>query len=173
MSIRYLVCLVVALVLMFATTASAQGVVSLNKASAAEIQAISSKIPESLAKDIVSYREKNGPFKKADDLLKVPGMTQDFFETINPIEMDGDLVHDPDAEPLPMGSFPGPPPGPPGRRPSSLTPSVPPDAKACPARRPRVEEPQGVNGQGLPSIPCSPPPPGLQPAWSLCFLGPG
>jgi competence protein ComEA len=99
MSLRILACLMMSLALL-ATTAFAADVVSLNKGSAAQIQAISPKIPESLAKEIVAYREKNGPFKKADDLLKVPGMTQDFFEVLNPIEENGDLVHDPDAEPL-------------------------------------------------------------------------
>ncbi len=75
-------------------------IVSFNKASAQEIMAIEGlKIPESLAKSIVEHRTKNGPFKKPEDLLKVPGMTQDFIEKLNPVMKDGDVVFDPDAEP--------------------------------------------------------------------------
>jgi len=47
----------------------------------------------------VKYREANGPYKYPEDLQKVPGMTQDFLEELNPQEMDGDVVFDPDAEP--------------------------------------------------------------------------
>ncbi len=84
-----------------AVTAQAAGkIVSFNKASVEEILAIEGiKIPESLAKAIVDYRTKNGPFKKPEDLLKVPGMTQDFIEKLNPVVKDGDVVFDPDAEP--------------------------------------------------------------------------
>jgi len=46
----------------------------------------------------VTYRGKNGVFKKPEDLLKVPGMTQDLLDEINPVMKDGDLVYDPDAE---------------------------------------------------------------------------
>jgi competence protein ComEA len=56
-------------------------------------------IPEELAQAIVDYREKNGPFKRAEDLLKVPGMTQDFLEELNPQEVEGDVIYDPDAPP--------------------------------------------------------------------------
>lgn len=76
------------------------GIVSMNKASVEEIMAIEDiDVPEEIAKAIVEYREANGPFKYADDLKKVPGMTQDFLEELNPQEMDGDVVFDPDAEP--------------------------------------------------------------------------
>ena len=47
----------------------------------------------------MNYREKNGAYKKTEDLLNVPGMTQDWMEEINPVVMDGDVVYDPDAEP--------------------------------------------------------------------------
>ena len=76
------------------------GIVSLNKATAEQLMAIEDiDIDEEIANAIVKHREKNGAFKKAEDLLKVPGMTQDWMEEINPVVMDGDVVYDPDAEP--------------------------------------------------------------------------
>jgi len=57
------------------------------------------QITEEIAKAIVDYREKNGAYKTSEDLLDVPGMTQDFMEELNPIVLDGDVVYDPDAEP--------------------------------------------------------------------------
>lgn len=91
----------VAVMLTMCTVAAwAGGIVSFNKASAAELAAIEDvKIPADLAKAIVEYRNANGPFKQPTDLLKVPGMTQDFLEELNPVEKDGDIVFDPDAEP--------------------------------------------------------------------------
>jgi len=94
-------CLAAALML-FAVSAFAQDeIVSFNTASAEEIVAIEDvDIPEDIANAIVKYRTDNGPFKKADDMVKVPGMTQDFLEELNPqITDDGDVVFDPDAEP--------------------------------------------------------------------------
>lgn len=76
------------------------GIVSLNKATLEEILAIEDiEVPEAIAKAIIAYREANGPFKKPEDLQKVPGMTQDIYEDLNPVMKDGDVVHDPDAEP--------------------------------------------------------------------------
>lgn len=91
-----------AMCLLFAGAAMAEdGIVSFNTASVEEIMAIEDvDVPEELAKAIVEYREANGPFKKADDMVKVPGMTQDFLEELNPqVTDDGDVVFDPDAEP--------------------------------------------------------------------------
>lgn len=76
-------------------------IVSFNTASAEEIMAIEDvDIPADIAKAIVDYRAANGPFKKAEDMIKVPGMTQDFIEELNPqVTDDGDVVFDPEAEP--------------------------------------------------------------------------
>ncbi len=42
-----------------------------------------------LAKAIVEYREKSGPFKKPEDLLKVKGITKELLNKLNPkIEKD-------------------------------------------------------------------------------------
>lgn len=75
-------------------------IISLNKASVQELMAIPTlRIPDGLAKAIVDYRTANGPFKKPEDLRKVPGMTDDFLQDLNPQLRDGDVVYDPDAEP--------------------------------------------------------------------------
>jgi competence protein ComEA len=82
------------------TGAHAEGIVNLNTATVEEIMAIEDiDIPESLAKAIVDYRNQHGKFTKPEDLIKVPGMTQDFLEELNPVLKDGDVVHDPNAEP--------------------------------------------------------------------------
>ena len=91
---------IVAMVALSGVSAWAGGIVSFNTATAEEIAAIEDvSIPADLAKAIVEYRTANGPFKQPTDLLKVPGMTQDFLEELNPVEKDGDIVFDPDAEP--------------------------------------------------------------------------
>ena len=47
--------------------------ININTASALELEALPSVGP-STAKAIVTFRTKNGPFSKAEDLLKVPGI---------------------------------------------------------------------------------------------------
>ena len=89
-----------AIVFIPAVAVCKDGIVSLNKATAEEIMAIEEiDIPEELAKAIVDYRINHGKFTKPEDLINVPGMTQDFLEELNPILLDGDVVYDPDAEP--------------------------------------------------------------------------
>ena len=47
---------------------------------------------EDLAEAIVEYRDKSGFFKKPEDLLKVPGMTQEVYNKLNPqVGSEGDL----------------------------------------------------------------------------------
>ena len=47
---------------------------------------------EDLAAAIVEYREKSGFFKKPEDLLKVPGITQDVYDMMDPqVGSEGDL----------------------------------------------------------------------------------
>ena len=49
-------------------------------------------VTEELAEAIVEYREETGFFKKPEDLLKVPGITQDVYETMDPqVGSEGDL----------------------------------------------------------------------------------
>lgn len=96
--------LVLALTVLFLNLSSVTGhagggVVSFNKASAEQLANLEdAKIPLELAKAIVKYREANGPFNSAESLSKVPGMTNDYLEMLNPVLRDGDVVHDPNAE---------------------------------------------------------------------------
>lgn len=90
-------------VLLFSPGAMAgDKIISLNKANLEEIKALFVEelgLPEELAKSLVDFRNANGSFKTPEDLIKVPGMTQDFIEEINPQLIDNDIVFDPDAEP--------------------------------------------------------------------------
>ena len=59
---------------------AADGAISFNKAPAEVIVEVTDGIvDETLAQAIVEYREKNGPFKTAEDLRGVPGMTSVIF----------------------------------------------------------------------------------------------
>jgi competence protein ComEA len=95
---------VFALVLLGGTVSIAQAqskVISLNKCTVKDLQSIEDfKLPEALCKAIVDYRTKNGPFKEPLQLRKVPGMTNAWFEKLNPVLKGGDVVYDPEAEPV-------------------------------------------------------------------------
>ena len=68
-------------------------VVSFNKATAEQLANLEDvQIPLELAKAIVKYREANGPFTTPESLAKVPGMTNDYLEMLNPVLKDGDVV---------------------------------------------------------------------------------
>jgi competence protein ComEA len=86
---------------MISTAQAQQKVLSLNKATVKDLQSIEEfKLPDALCKAIVDYRTKNGPFKDPMQLRKVPGMTNAWFEKLNPVLKNGDVVYDPDAEPV-------------------------------------------------------------------------
>ena len=55
--------------------------VNINAATADQLQALPG-IGPSYAQRIVEYREKNGPFKKVEDLLNVTGIGEKTFEKI-------------------------------------------------------------------------------------------
>jgi competence protein ComEA len=78
-----------------------QKILSLNKATVKNLQNIEEvNLPKALCKAIVDYRTKYGPFKDRMDLSKVPGMTSAWLNRLNPTNMNGDVVYDPDAEPV-------------------------------------------------------------------------
>ncbi len=89
------ICTIFLTILLCAGLASAQtgdaGQLSLNKASAAQLSKVRGFTP-ALAKAVVDYRQKNGPFKKTDDLAKVPGMTKDIMKKAGVQENKGDLT---------------------------------------------------------------------------------
>lgn len=74
---------------------AADEALSFNKASAQELlEAMDGAIDAALAQAIVDYRTQNGPFKTAEDLRKVPGMSSVIFSSIGPVDADGDVVYE-------------------------------------------------------------------------------
>ena len=53
--------------------------ININKASAVELQELKG-IGEKYAANIVEYRTQNGPFKKVEDLMMVPGIGEAVWE---------------------------------------------------------------------------------------------
>ena len=58
-------------------------VVNINTASAAELCELKG-IGDAKAKEIIEYREKNGPFKSVDDLRQVHGIGNKLLEALRP-----------------------------------------------------------------------------------------
>ena len=86
------------ILLIFGGTAAAQHEGGLGESKvhlnlAAEYQLLSiDGMTEELAEAIVEYRDNSGFFKTPEDLLKVPGMTRNTFETMDPqLGTEGDL----------------------------------------------------------------------------------
>ncbi len=74
--------------------------VDVNKAAADQLTKCG--ISATLAKGIVEYREKSGPFKSPEDLMKVKGMNKELFNKLNPKMEKGSLFITPavdDEEP--------------------------------------------------------------------------
>lgn len=59
----------------------AQSTIDVNTASATELQQVPG-IDQTLAQNIVSYRDANGPFSSVDDLSKVQGMDQQKLDSL-------------------------------------------------------------------------------------------
>lgn len=70
----------------------------LNKATAEQLMEIpDANITPEMANEIVEMAKSN-PFELPEDFLKVPGLDNHTLQAINPIEHDGTLWYDPDAE---------------------------------------------------------------------------
>jgi competence ComEA-like helix-hairpin-helix protein len=65
--------------------------IDLNKATVEQIGKFPGLNP-ALAKSIVEYREKSGPFKSAEDLLKVKGVTKELLNKIKP-KLDKNILY--------------------------------------------------------------------------------
>ena len=80
---KKMVCLCIALVMVMAfitpSWAGDAGKINLNKATAEELSQLKG-IGMKYAERIVEFRDKNGPFKHVEDLLKVPGIGQKTLE---------------------------------------------------------------------------------------------
>lgn len=79
MSLKHLSTTLVALLLMAPLVASAEPV-NINTADATALAKALNGIGPAKAKAIVSYREKNGPFKSADQLAMVEGISQKIID---------------------------------------------------------------------------------------------
>jgi len=66
------------------TTASASTPLNLNSASVAQLEALPG-IGRATAERIVEYRQKNGGFKKAEDLMNVRGIGEKSFLKLKPL----------------------------------------------------------------------------------------
>ena len=78
------------------TEAATAAKIDLNKATSEQL----GKFPgltAALAKSIVEYREKTGPFKAPEDLLKVKGVTKEILNKLNPKLEKGILYVTPSA----------------------------------------------------------------------------
>jgi competence ComEA-like helix-hairpin-helix protein len=71
--------------------ASAPAKVDLNKATAEQLLRCPG-LTLTLAKAIVEYRAKAGPFKTPEDLLKVKGMTKEILSKVNP-KVEKDILY--------------------------------------------------------------------------------
>ena len=60
---------------------STEKLIDINTADIEELCKLSG-IGESKAEDIITYREKKGPFQKKEDLMKVPGIKQNLYDKI-------------------------------------------------------------------------------------------
>jgi competence ComEA-like helix-hairpin-helix protein len=69
----------------------------LNTASVEELQAIPGVGP-TIAKSIVRFREKSGPFKRVEDLLAIRGITKTKLEKMKPYVTVGTKAQDPEPE---------------------------------------------------------------------------
>ncbi len=67
-----------------ATSTSAAAQINLNTASAAQLEALPG-VGKSTAERIVDYREKNGGFKKVEDLMNVRGIGEKSFLKMKPL----------------------------------------------------------------------------------------
>ena len=66
-----------------AKAASSGAVVDLNAAGADELAEVPG-IGDSIAKRIIEFRDKNGPFQSVDDLLKVQGIGEKSLQKLRP-----------------------------------------------------------------------------------------
>ena len=63
------------------STTDTSGKISINTASVEELSSLSG-IGKSRAKDIITYREENGPFTKIEDIMNVSGIGESLFASI-------------------------------------------------------------------------------------------
>lgn len=76
-------------------SAAGEAPLSFNKATAEElVQGLDGMVDPALAQAIVDYRTQHGPFRTAEELRQVPGMSSVIFNSIGPSDVDGDVVYE-------------------------------------------------------------------------------
>ena len=73
-----------------ATTKDQPAIVNLNTASSAQIEALPG-VGASTAKRIIEYRDKNGGFKKIEELMNVKGIGEKSFLKLKPLITVGEV----------------------------------------------------------------------------------
>src|SRR5262245_66437284 len=71
--------------------------VNINTATAAELEALPG-VGSATAKRIIEYRQKNGPFKKIEDLMNVKGFGEKTFLKLKPLIAVADKADRPGGE---------------------------------------------------------------------------
>lgn len=111
--IRKLVLFIFVLLLMAATPLLAMDKININKASAQELEQLKGVGPK-IAQKIIEYRDKNGPFKKPEDIKLVQGigpkilednkemLTVDDTAAMEPKAADAKATKAPTASPAPV-----------------------------------------------------------------------
>ncbi len=80
--------------------------ISFNTAPASDFMKIQVvEVPEAVANAIVSHRKANGSYKTPEDLKKVPGMNDDLYDMLDPIEEEGDIVFEKAGGPGGMNAY--------------------------------------------------------------------
>lgn len=101
--------LFITLLASFALMSAAFAVVDLNTANQAQLESLTG-IGPAKAKDIIDFRTKNGPFKSAEDVMKVPGIKEGTYAKIKGEISVGGKVAAPatpaKAEKMPKASAP-------------------------------------------------------------------
>lgn len=91
-------CVVACLLFLSVSAHAAQGVINVNSATVEQLMMLPG-IGEKTAKDIVAFRQANGPFKSIDDVTKVKGIGKKKLDKIRPnLALQGQNTYIPDPK---------------------------------------------------------------------------
>ncbi len=97
------IALAVVLCLLCAVPCMADGIININTATVEQLLSIpDTNMTKEQAQAIVDYVKAHGPFKMSDEVLKVPGMSNEVWQRMMLKETEnGDLIYDPNSEDMP------------------------------------------------------------------------